>query len=180
MTAEQHDPGGRSIFAMPVGMRGGAIISECGRYRLLLWREWNDKPFPRTALWIGTNPSTATGNRDDRTVRREVDFTQRFGFSRYLKANVMNYRVTDPKVLTRPGIRPCSPDNLATIRQASEEAALIVLAFGKLPKQLASYAAAVIHALQGSDKELYVIGRNQDGSPKHPLYVRRDATLMPF
>src|SRR6266478_5501471 len=96
MTIE-FDPGGRRTFPMPAGIRGGAHISECQRYRLSLWREWGEDDGPPPALWIGMNPSTATGDLDDPTIRREFGFTRRIGLRRYVKTNVMDYRASFPK-----------------------------------------------------------------------------------
>ena len=124
------------------------------------------------------NPSTATGELDDPTIIREVGFTRRFGLRRYVKTNVMDYRSTDPRALTRPGVHPCSPNNLATIRRAAETAKIIILAQGKIPKPLTRYADEVVIALRRDGHDLWAVGLNNNGSPKHPLYVRADAPLI--
>jgi hypothetical protein len=173
-----HDPGGRRVFPLQIGVRGGASLSECGQYRVLLWRQWGDDDRPSSALWIGTNPSTATGDLDDPTIRREVDFTRRIGLQRYVKTNVMDYRATSPRRLTRTSTCLCSSVNLATIRREAASAAIIILAYGKLERALSHYADRVVDALRGDHRELWAVGLNKDGSPRHPLYVRADAPLI--
>ena len=126
------------------------------------------------------NPSTATGVLDDPTIRREIGFTQRLGLRRYVKTNVMDYRATDPSGLTAPGVVPCSDENLPTILKAVEAASIIILAYGNLPKLLSPYALQVVMVLRGKGKELWTLGKNRSGSPKHPLYVRGDAPLIKF
>src|ERR1051326_1813941 len=178
MNTPIHNPGGKRSFPVHEGIRAGALISECGRYRLLLWREWGEPDNPPTALWIGMYPSTATAEVDVPTIIREIGFTRRFGLRRYVKTNIMDYRSTDPKALSRPGVFPCSTDNLAMIRRAAEDATIIILAHGKIPKPLARFANEVVAALQQDRRELWAVGLNKDGSPKHPLYVRADAPLI--
>lgn len=180
MVALIHNPGGKRSFAVAEGTRAGALLSKCGQYRILLWREWGEDDSPPAALWIGMNPSTATDNLDDPTIRKELGFTRRTGLRRYVKANVMDYRATYPQALTAPGISPCSADNLRTIRQAAGRAEIIILAYGSLPRHLSTYAHDVMQILRRDGRDLWAIGLNKDGSPKHPLYVRSDAPLIRF
>jgi hypothetical protein len=177
-----HDPGGKRSFALAAGMRGGASMSGCGSYRTLLWREWGDNDQQsQTALWIGMNPSVADAQVDDPTILRELQFTARLlGICRYVKANVMDYRATSPKILLDPQIQPCSLENITVIRRAAAEAAIIVLAFGRIHKRLARYGEDVTSALKKDERELWCLGRNTDGSPKHPLYLRGDTPLVRF
>jgi hypothetical protein len=180
MNASAHDPGGKRTFAVPAGTRAGALLSRCGHYRFLLWREWGEDDQPAAALWIGMNPSTATADLDDPTIRREVGFTHRIGLRRYVKANVMDYRATHPSGLTQPGVCPCSVDNLPTIKRAAHSAQIIVLAYGTLPRQLSHYATQVVDMLRQDGRELWAITLNRDGSPRHPLYVAAGAPLIRF
>src|SRR5579862_4476898 len=126
-----HNPGGQRTFRMMPGMRGDALISKCGCYRTFLWREWgtDTDTRPTSALWIGMNPSTATGDLDDPTIQKEIRFTMRLGHHRYVKTNVLDYRITNPKGLLGAGITPRSPENLSMIRWAAATASTIVLAY---------------------------------------------------
>jgi hypothetical protein len=100
------------------------------------------------------------------------------GLRRYVKANVMDYRATYPSGLIQPGVCPSSADNLSTIKQAAQSAQMIVLAYGKLPRQLSHYATEVVDMLRQDGRQLWAIALNRDGSPRHPLYVSSDAALI--
>lgn len=174
-----HDPGGKIRLKLIKGMQGDANFSPCGRYRLWLARWW-PKSDPALALWIGMNPSTADGDVDDPTIRRELLFTQRLGLGPYVKFNVMDYRATSPKALRAPGVEPCSPNNLPAILAKTHTAAKIIMAYGALPKQLQHHADAVVTALREQGHTLWCLGFTREGHPRHPLYVRGDAPLVEF
>lgn len=80
-------------------LKSSAVLSADGRYRYELARHLSNDP--ATVLFIGLNPSTATDVVDDPTVRREVDFARRWGFGRYVKANLYALRSTHPSELKR-------------------------------------------------------------------------------
>jgi hypothetical protein len=131
-------------------------------------------------LWIGMNPSTAEADVDDPTIRREIAFTKREGFEGYAKCNVMDYRATDPKRLLDEDVAPTSRDNLHFIANYAQAASKIVVCWGKLPKKLKRYARRVTHMLREEGHTLMCLGCNSDGSPKHPLYVHSDLSLLPW
>ena len=60
------------------------IFSPCRRYRYTLWREWTlpiEQWDPsRYAVFIGLNPSTADELVNDPTIRRCIDFANRWGY----------------------------------------------------------------------------------------------------
>ncbi len=179
---EAHDPGGKTRLAMIPGVTGNAAFSEDGRFRYWLSREWgfrqhSDGREPY-ALFIGMNPSTAEADVDDPTVRKEMGFTRRFGLDRYVKANVMDYRATSPKALLLPGVQPCSDKNREVIRHLASRAATIIVCHGKLHKKLRRYGDAAMIELRG--RPLWCLGKNDDGSPKHPLYLAGDTPLVPY
>ena len=191
---------------LPVGsgggsMRQGAYLAGADQqYRLWLTRDWSidinhcrdcerayetDRPSPHGdgasapyVLFIGMNPSTADAYVNDPTIRREIAFTRRFGYASYVKVNVLDYRATKPATLLAPGVQPRSDNNLPTIKRYADGAALTIICWGKLPKSLRRYADDVLLALKG--RELWCLGRNSDGSPKHPLYLAGDTPLERF
>jgi hypothetical protein len=166
-----HDPGGKARFALLPGMDGAAEFSTDRVYRYWLSRDWGFRRFSDGRepfmLWIGMNPSTAEANVDDPTIRKELAFTRRMGFYRYIKVNVMDYRATSPRDLL--GVKPCSERNLETIAHFAERAAAIVACWGKLHKTLIPHADNARLTLAGCP--LNCLGTNNDGSPKHPLYL---------
>lgn len=180
MSADLHNPGGKVRLALMPGVNGDASFSHDGRYRQLM-RRWLGDAFPdRYVLFIGMNPSTADATVNDPTCAREWSFTQREGFEAMVKANVGDYRATDPKMLLAPGVQASSPDNLPAIRHQAAGAARVILCHGKLNKALAPAGKALVEALKADGINLWCFGTNGDGSPKHPLYLRGDTPLRPY
>jgi hypothetical protein len=126
------------------------------------------------------NPSTADGNVDDPTVRRECDFTALWGYGTYRKCNVMDFRATQPKALLQADVAPRSEINLSIIVEQARSAELVVLAFGSLHKKLGHYGLEVVRALEAEDIGAVCLGITANGSPKHPLYLRKDAERLPY
>lgn len=180
MTADAHDPGGKVRLALMPGVKGDATFSADGRYRQLM-RRWLGEAFPkRYIMFIGMNPSTADATVNDPTCAREWTFAQREGFDAMVKANVGDYRATDPKMLLAPGVVAVSAENIPTIREAAAKAGRVVLCHGKLNKALAPAGKEIVDALKADGIELWCLGKNGDGSPKHPLYLRADTPLVRF
>ena len=180
MSAGAHDPGGKVRLALLAGVNGDATFSPDGRYSQLM-RRWTGDAFPpRYILFIGMNPSTADATVNDPTCAREWVFARREGFSGMVKANVGDYRATDPKMLLAPGVAAVSSANLPAIRAAAAGADRVVLCHGKLNKALAPAGKELVEALRADGIALWCFGTNGDGSPKHPLYLRADTPLQPF
>ncbi|TIW26539.1 MAG: DUF1643 domain-containing protein [Mesorhizobium sp.] len=186
MSTIAHDAGGKVKLRLPEGMDGDASFGgDRGQFRHHLGRWWGDIITPagrNYALWIGMNPSTASWDVDDPTVRREVAYTKKMlGLNRYIKTNVMDYRSTDPKALLSmtPDER-CSQVNYHRIETYARSANVVIAAWGTLPPVLRPHAIAVEVILRNAGIKLHCVGHTKDGSPRHPLYVRGDAPLLPY
>jgi hypothetical protein len=176
----QHDPGGKVRLRLPDGVIGGATFSPCGRYRQALTRDWTPQGAqPRAVLFVGMNPSVASAEVSDPTCHRELSFARDWGFTRYLKGNVLDWRATAPRDLPAPDLAS-SPANIPTLLAMAEEAEFIVMAYGKLPPRYGGIVRAAILALAATGRPLRCFGLNKDGSAKHPLYLRKDMALVPF
>lgn len=184
----RHDPGGKVKTRLPSNIIGGAYFhGEREEYRTWLSRHWPlngivngwDCPF---VILIGMNPSEADANANDPTVTRETGFVQSWGYRALAKFNLADYRATHPKDLSAPGVIPVSNINLLTLRNfaMSRHCDKIVVCWGKVPKVLRPHAAQTVAALRADGHELWCFGRNKDGSPRHPLYLRADTKLEPF
>jgi hypothetical protein len=171
----------------------GATLSECGLYRYRLWRTWDSSL--RSACFIALNPSTADASVDDPTVRRCVGFARSWGCGGLVVVNLFAYRATEPKALFDVYYRrqfagaggevryhngdPVGPENDAHVRKAAEACHPVVAAWGvhgvmmlrdgRVKKLLADLGTPVV-----------CLGLTHDGHPRHPLYVRADADLVPF
>lgn len=168
----RHDAGGKVRLSLGAGVRGDAMFygpRDC--YRPLL-RRWIGDEFPEQyMLSISMNPSEADASVNDPTLGRDWGFARREGFSGLAKCNIADYRARHPSKFKDPSIDPSSPINLETIMKVAAGASLIVVGHGKLSKPLLPHGASVMSALVEAGYELYCLGVNKDGSPKHPLFV---------
>lgn len=185
MTA--HDPGGKVRIRLDESVRGNAFLhgpNEC--YRTWLTREWSRRPslngtMPENfILWIGLNPSTADASFNDPTINREMDFSMLWDADALVKCNVMDWRATKPEMLRAPGVVPCSKINVPFIRDTAKLAQRIVCGWGNIHEHLKSHAIEVESALRADGHELWCLGVNKGGTPRHPLYVPAIAPLIPF
>lgn len=176
-----HDPGGKVRLSLPEGVTGGARFSPCGRYRQTLMRDWTPKgDIARAILFVGMNPSVAGADVSDPTCHRELIFSRDWGYTRYLKGNMLDWRATSPRDIPHELEIACSAANLPALLDMAQEAETLVLAYGKLPARFAPAVARVIAALRALDKPLMCLGLNKDGSARHPLYLSKDTPLIPF
>ncbi len=167
-----------SLFE-PEAEKTGAIISDCGAYRYHLWRVWDEcRP---CMVFVMQNPSTADATADDPTIRRCVGFAKREGYGGISVRNVFALRATDEReLLTHPD--PFGPENEAHLLAARQVSMLtrLVVAWGERVggKRLARHytRAAVLLSMLSP----YCLGTNKSGQPKHPLYLRNDAEMMPW
>jgi hypothetical protein len=78
-------------------MDRGAKFSDCGKYRYFLFRRWDkDRPI---AMCIGLNPSTATAEDDDPTIRNLVDLLGGTGYGGFYMCNLYGLISSDPERL---------------------------------------------------------------------------------
>lgn len=154
------------------GAGAGAIFSEDRVYRYLLWRRGQ-----RPSVFIMLNPSTADELKDDPTIRRCRGYSRDWGFDGTVIANAFALRDTNPEGLYQVA-DPVGPDNDRYILQAASLAVgPIVCAWGKHGK-LHGRGAAVLKLLRDAGYKPQAFGFNNDGSPKHPLYLKADLQLQ--
>ncbi|ARE40335.1 hypothetical protein RGUI_2194 [Rhodovulum sp. P5] len=176
-----HDPGGKVHIRLPDGVLGGATFSECGRYRQTLSRDWTPEgQAPRTILFVGQNPSVARADVSDPTCDKELRFARRWGFTRYVKVNMLDWRATSPKDVPHDPKVARSVENLPAILREASQAEEILLAYGKLHKRYAPIVEETLTALRATGKPLMALKLNKDGSAQHPLYIRGDTERFPF
>ena len=119
------------------------------------------------------NPSTADADEDDPTIRRCKSFAQREGCSALEVVNLYAHRATDPKQLWQV-LDPIGPENDRYITDAVEHAGVVIAGWGAHAKRMR--AKAVERLLPGA----FALGFTKQGSPKHPLYIKSDAPLIPL
>lgn len=153
-----------------------ATFSPCRRYRYTLDRTW-DPARPRLVFCM-LNPSTADETVNDPTVERCQRRAVAGGFGAVAVVNLFALRSTDPQMLYQVE-DPVGPDNDAAIVAACTAAPMVICAWGN-HGQHRERAEHVIGMLRGLHVPLYALRVNQDGSPRHPLYVSNDTTPLPF
>lgn len=153
-----------------------AYISDDGLYRYNLVRDKGDTN-SQAVLFIMLNPSVADHQIDDSTIRRCLGFADRLACDYMEVVNLFAFRATDPKDM-KAAEDPVGPDNDAVIREALEEADVVICAWGAH----GSY--------QGRDKVVLDIVREmghvpcslgeltKGGQPRHPLYLKGDTPLL--
>lgn len=137
-------------------------------YRYVLKRVWSSEPLVQ---FIGLNPSSASLQVNDPSIRRCIGFAKAWGYGGLIMTNAFGLRATSPTVL-RAAIDPIGPENDRWLVASSKEAALVVAAWGNHGEF--GQRSCAIRAL---GMPLHHLGLTASGMPKHPLYLK--ASLKP-
>lgn len=149
----------------------GAEFSACRNYRYVLWRIWEvNKP---KVMFIGLNPSTANEISDDPTIRRVKSMAQNWGFGGVYMCNLFAFISPYPEDL-KSWADPVA-DNDKWLAKAATLSQEIVFAWGNFKE--AQMRSKEVIALFPNAKALII---NKDGSPRHPLYVPGNTSLIKF
>jgi hypothetical protein len=157
--------------------RNVALFSPDMLYRYLLTREW-DATLSKLVV-IGLNPSTATAEIDDPTIRRCVGYGKAWGYGGLAMLNLFAYRATDPKAMVAAAKRDVDvigPVNDAVLDLYATAGRTILCAWGA-HGSLRWRSETVVKRLSKMYPNLVCLGRTSAGEPKHPLYLR--ANLSP-
>lgn len=134
-----------------------------GDYRYRLTRVWD--PTLPTITFVLLNPSTADAEHLDPTLRRCVGFAKRDGFGSMVILNLYAFRSPSSKVMRAAD--PVGPDNDSVLATAS---GVVVAGWGvNADTARVAEAVALLPPLQA-------LGVTKHGHPRHPLYVRGDAS----
>ncbi|MGX7896879.1 DUF1643 domain-containing protein [Tsuneonella sp. HG222] len=160
-----------------------AVLSPCGRYRLRLDRSIGGLfgSGPTVAL-IGVNPSTADATENDATIRKNMGFASRLGWSRIIKANKFAWRATDVRELATV-FDPIGPMNDQHLFEIFAEADILVPCWGplaKLPPHLRGRWLEVAQIMLESGKPIMCFGTANDGQPRHTLMLPYTTPLSPW
>lgn len=158
--------------------------SKTYRYQLRYQLAGGDVAAPavKPVAFVMLNPSTADHLEPDPTVRRCMRFARDWGFSELFVVNLFALRSTLPTGLLRVD-DPVGPDNDLAIQNLSVDTP-VICAWGtaggteRLRRMTERRAVYVCSLLAGH--KLYTIGLTQNGTPRHPLYVRADAARMAY
>lgn len=172
-----------------------AVISDCGLYRYWLRRLIGLRVLGRLVgeakpiCFVMHNPSTADATQDDPTIRRCIGYAKAWGGTELIVVNRFAYRSTDPDaIFATTTADPVGPENDEAIVRAVEcchaNGGLAVAAWGApgasakwRRKVLENRTQAILRMLADRGLPLHVLALSQDGTPKHPLYLKGD--LLP-
>lgn len=153
--------------------------SKAYRYQLRYQLSGGDVEAPavKPLAFVMLNPSTADHLEPDPTVRRCMGYARAWGFLELLVANLFALRSTLPTGLLRVN-DPVGPDNDRAIQTIPVDTPIICAwgtagGDGKLRRMVEKRARHVCSLL--AEHKLFALGLTQNGTPRHPLYMRADA-----
>lgn len=153
-------------------MSGTAKFSMDRKYRWELHRRWDMDESGLIILWIMLNPSTADEHVNDRTISRCIDFSKRWGYSGLMIGNLYGLRTPKPTELFKHP-DPLGKDNDFYLGYMIASANAILVAWGS---DAELERARTVHDMirQRSKLQPMCLAMNEDGMPRHPLYVRAE------
>lgn len=132
------------------------------------------------------NPSIADALLDDATIRKCMAFTRGFGFEHLVVYNLFTYRTSSPAELFKRADRGLPIDlvaeNPAYQFKLADPADAVIVAWGVQHSRppVAKAAHSMWISLTQRGIKPFCLAVNQDGSPKHPLYISKSAKLVPW
>ena len=160
-------------------MIGGAEISPDGLYRYTLTREWGDGP---CVTWLMFNPSTATADEPDATIRKCIGFSRNWGYGKLIVVNLFAISSRDPKSVAKTS-DPVGPLNNYWLLEALRQSKEIICAWGcgqHFPK--GESRLNHIASIFSDDPEIKAtcLGYGKDGNPRHPLMLAYETPRQDF
>ena len=169
-----------------------AVTDPANECRYVLGRMWDDYFFEKDDWWNHTpprplwvwgmlNPSKARHDCDDATARKVVGFSKRGGAGGALIVNIMAYSETHPRLLVaamRAGKNVVGEHNFSVLQWALSRPSIIglnIAAWGKIPPSLRSVAQSSVTQFKMCRPKC--LGKNADGSPRHPLMLPYNVNL---
>lgn len=152
-------------------INSGADFSDCRNYRYALWRIWDEsKPL---VMFIGLNPSTANEVEADPTIESVRRISEHNGYGGFYMMNCWAFVATKPEDLKHNPVSDEWNNNLLTV--TASKCKDIVFAWG-------NFSVVKDKGRDVELKEMFprakVIGKNKNGSPKHPLYQKGTSVLI--
>ena len=155
--------------------------ADCAEYRYLLTRDLRSLltlEAPRRVLFCMLNPSTASADTDDPTIRRVIRFAVREEATELAVINLFAARATDPRKL--PAFDdPVGPDNDTVIEQQATDADLIIAAWGILPAKVQKERTQTVLGMLTLHADVHRLGEpTAAGHPRHPLHLPANAARV--
>lgn len=156
-------------------MDTGAIFSEDNKYRYVLWRIWSvQKPL---LMYIGLNPSTANANKNDKTISNLITITSKNGYGGFYMLNLFGLISTQPEALT-VDLKAAIGKNDYYLREYGNRVNKIVYCWGNFKE--ANERALQVVAILSQYTDRACLGKNKNGTPKHPCRLPHKTQIVNF
>ena len=146
-----------------------ALLSLDKTNRFFLERTWNESK--KRVLYILLNPSMADSKIDDPTTKKLISFTKKWGYGGFSLCNLYSFRTSCPKVLYK-SLEKSNKKNKEYLKTHIYKSHKIIYGWGATEKEPKWLIKLV--------KTPYCFGKNQNQTPKHPLYLKNDTKLIEF
>jgi hypothetical protein len=153
-----------------------ATFSPCGTYRYLL-----SEPGRAQCAWVMLNPSIAGREGadgkpiTDPTNTRVREFSRMWGYDGYVIVNNYAAVATEPRDLWLMD-DPVGPANDSYLVAVASLPLVVVACGGKVRRDRLARTVELLRL--GGARQLWCLGTNDDGTPKHPLYLPYSAKLQ--
>lgn len=152
-----------------------AKFSECGKYRFWLIRTWKPQEHDEHILMlIGLNPSTANAKSDDPTIRSIIRLAKENGYHGIVMTNLFPFITPYSRDLAMD-IDPVHMELNDRCLQANAAHCDVCFCWGNFSR-IEDRAKTIIAMFP----EALCFGKNKNGSPKHPLYLKANTQLIKF
>jgi len=155
-----------------------AVFSTDRLYRYRLARRWDTGS--GIVTWLMMNPSIADEQIEDNTIKRCIEFSNRFGYAGLEIVNMFGLISTNPIALVLHP-EPVGPGNDQAILDAAAVSQCFICAWGALPKpSMVARARRVSRMLHAAGTNLHVLAVTKGRSPRHPLYLEPNLAPVPW
>lgn len=136
-------------------------------------------------ICFGINPSTATPNKLDNTIKSVQRLSESNGFNGWIMLNIYPQRATDPKDLHKEIDSQAHIINLDIIKDILIQKEVVIwAAWGTLIKKrnyLPNCLKDIIKLSEEYNCKWVSLGKiSKNGHPHHPLYLRKDTKYDDF
>jgi hypothetical protein len=143
-----------------------------GKYRYALIEQLDDSLPRRVIYWICLNPSTASKDYTDPTLRRIIAFSKQWGYTELRLGNLFAFRSPYPSDLRAIGDPVGLMNDYWLQDMNTDDVELVVLGWGtgsEFCEDKVRQRATQVRQILGSNVPVHCLGKNQDGSPWHPI-----------
>ena len=116
------------------------------------------------------NPSNANESKDDPTIRRLINFSKKFNYGGFFVGNLYTNISSNPKNIDQS--QNISKKNLKILVKLINTVSDVVYAWGNSTDE-PNFLKKLVDSPM-------CLGKNKDGSPKHPLYIPSNSKLLKF